>query len=249
MKRSSIQIAFATVAAIAGSSELAHAQEPLLSGTPIADNWTGFYTGAFAGKMWADVDVTELSSADFGPYFLPGVPYGFDASGAIAGGQAGYDWQLNRFVVGVGAEMGYLDLRGSVEDPNSLPTGAPVTTVESNLFGALTGRVGVAPGRVLGYVRGGIAFLDASGSTVDTCGRSFCGQTTIDASGEEVLTGWTLGGGLEVALSDRWSVGGEYRFYNFEDLEVSGISDPPAFYSQDIDVDFHTIRAFANYRW
>jgi len=211
--------------------------------------WAGPHLGVFGGFAKAEINATELFSEEFGYYNLPSDPYGFDADGSMAGAEVGYDWQWGGFVAGVVAEAGFVDLSGSVVDPNSLATGAPITSFESSAYGALTARAGFGLNRALLYARGGIAVLDASGSTIDTCGRSFCGPATIEALGHEGLLGWTLGAGIEIALSQHWSVGSEYRYFRFEDLEVSGTSARAGFNTQDLEVDFHSGRAFVSYRW
>jgi len=235
------------VAAAFGSP--GQAQAPIYSPTPIAYEWSGFYLGATAGWIWADIDATELFSEEFGVYMLPGDPYEFDTEGFIGGAEIGYDWRWNHFVIGAAAQVGYLDLRGSIQDPNSLPTGAPTTYFNAHLYGELTGRVGFAWNRVFPYVRGGVAFLDATGGTLDSCGRSFCGPTTIDASSDELLTGWILGAGLEFKVLEHWAAGLEYKYINFEEMHVSGISVPTAEYSQELDVDSHSVRATLKYKW
>lgn len=245
-----------SIAALALAGAPARAQAPMLAATPIAYNWSGFYVGGFGGVAWSDIGVTELFTDAFGGnvYLFPGDSYGLSVEGFSGGGQAGYDWQWNRFVVGVGGEVGFMDLDDSVIDPNSLPVPAPevqaFTTFESKWFGSLTGRVGVPFDRLLIYAKAGVAFLDVEASTIDTCGRSFCGQTTIEAFGDEVLWGWTVGGGAEAAVTEHIRVGVEYRFYDFQSFEVSGIANNALEYHQDVELDgIHTARAFVNYRW
>jgi outer membrane immunogenic protein len=245
-----------STAFVAASSSDARAQT-MLSPTPAAYDWSGFYAGGFFGTAEADVDVTDLFTDSFGGVFYTpgGNPFGFPANGLLGGAQAGYDWQWGGFVAGVVGEVGVMNLDNSIINPFALPVPLgnelPVTSFESEWFGSLTGRVGYTPlNRLLVYAKGGVAFLDAEGSTVDTCGRSFCQQTTIDASGEEVLVGWTIGGGVEAAVAEHVRIGVEYRFYDFESFEVSGVANNFLEYHQNIELDgIHTARAFINYVW
>ena len=129
-------------------------------------------------------------------------------------------------------------------------TSCPVTSFDSKWFGSLTGRVGIPLDRLLIYAKAGVAFLDAKASTVDRCARSFCQQTAIDASGDDVLLGWTVGAGAEAAVTERVRVGVEYRFYDFELFEVSGIANNALEYHQDVELDgIHTARGFVNFVW
>jgi outer membrane immunogenic protein len=228
---------------------------PVYDPAPIAYNWSGFSIGGFAGWAWAEADVSQLYNRSENVFLNnPSGPFGLDDEGFNGGVQVAYDRHWRSFVFGVGGEFGVLELDKTIEDPTTLPTpiagSDPDTSFSSELYGAVTGRVGFAYKRLLVYAKGGVAFLDADGSTVDDCPRAFCGVVTVEADGSDVLFGWTAGAGIELALTDHWSFGGEYRFYDFEDLKVSGEGTNLLTYSQDIDIDtIHTVRGFANYRW
>jgi outer membrane immunogenic protein len=245
-----------STAVVAISNPQARAQA-ILDPTPIAYNWSGFYVGGFGGVAATDIEVPDLFTDAFGGNFYSpgGNTFSFSANGLFGGAQAGYDWQWSGFVAGVVGEVGLMNLDKSVINPFALPVPLgnelPYTSFESEWFGSLTGRVGFAPlDRLLVYAKAGVAFLDAEASTVDPCGRSFCGQTTIEASGDGVLLGWTIGGGVEAAVAEHLRIGLEYRFYDFESFEVSGIASNFLEYHQDIELDgIHTARAFLNYVW
>ena len=240
---------------ILAACEPARAQDPIFSSVPVAHNWSGFHLGAFAGGGWADVSATQLFSEESGRFYpRTDGPYGFDADGFIAGVQAGYDRQLGQFVFGVAAEVGWQKFDVTGKDPFSPPTPVPdsenYTSFESDWHGSLTARAGIAMNRLLVYARGGLAFLDASAVAVDPCRRSFCGQTTITATGSEVLFGWTAGVGMEIAITDHWTLGAEYRYYDYDDITVSGLASDLLTYTQDVGLEeVHTLRGFVNYRW
>ena len=236
--------------------EVARAQGQRTTWSPAAYEWSGFHFGGFAGWAWSELEASPLFTKEFGGnfYLLPGNSYGFEDDGFHAGVQAGYDRQWQQFVFGVAGEVGYLTFDKSAEDPNFLPSPFPdsraVTRFQGDWYGSFTARAGVVLAeRILLYARGGVAALNAEASTIDKCGRGPCGVLTIDARGDDVLWGWTVGGGMEVALDDHWSVGGEYRYFDFEDLQVKGVASNSLLYTQDLDFDFHQVRGFASYRW
>src|SRR2546423_8636253 len=72
-------------------------------------NWTGFYLGVHAGGQWGH---SEDRSED--GYFagVDNVLWGYDESGFVAGGQLGYNFQWNWLVLGIEADLGYMNLDG-----------------------------------------------------------------------------------------------------------------------------------------
>jgi hypothetical protein len=56
-------------------------------------NWTGFYIGAFGGCSWGDTKFREED--EFDP------AYDFKTAGFLGGGEAGGNWQIGSFVLGL----------------------------------------------------------------------------------------------------------------------------------------------------
>lgn len=246
-------------AMLVADSSIARAEEPRLAA---GYDWSGLSAGVFGGWQSANFDQTELRTDAFGGgwWFPPGPNpgYSYDDNDGIVGLQLGWDVQNGNIVTGLGVEFGTLELKVTAADPNAPPIPitdppvppGPVTTFSGDLFGSLTGRVGIASDRWLAYIRAGVSLLDAEAVTDDICARSFCGQLTIAASGEDVLFGLTAGAGAEYALSDEFSVGAEYRFYHFEGLTVSGVASNLLSYRQTVTPEMvHTGRISLNYRF
>jgi outer membrane immunogenic protein len=226
-----VLIAGPAVAADLGSRPVYGAPAPVFT-------WTGCYIGGFAGgASGAKVNATELSNSVDGFYNHPGTPYNYqtDAS-AIAGGTIGCNWQPGgtHWVVGVEGEGGYLHSKASVVDPNSLgvfPTGSGSDTVDLTKIGdwyaVVAGRLGYAVGPWLVYAKGGAAFTKVSSSIIDTCSNTAagCGQLTINATGSSSPVSAAVGGGLEYALSDHWTVKGEYLWLGINpSISVCGVA-------------------------
>jgi outer membrane immunogenic protein len=129
-------------------------------------------------------------------------------SGVAGGGQIGYNWQTSALVFGVEAY-----LQGTTER-KSITVGCGVAcafTATNSLpaFGTLRGRLGFAAwDRGLVYVTGGAAWLDNhTAATLTTAG----GTATLLSSNRDRF-GWTVGGGAEWMLWDRWSAKAEYLY-------------------------------------
>jgi outer membrane immunogenic protein len=223
----------ASVGAIAltGSAAFAadlpsRAPPPVYLPPPPIFTWTGFYIGGQIGGAWgtggssfqAFDAVTGVSVENsFG---------GGNPGGVIGGGHVGFDYQIptwNWFnssgvVIGVEGSVDGSSLSKTtvVNLPGIFVNSATLTAQSSlDIQGSVRGRLGIAWDRVLVYATGGVAFgginTDFQLNGVDERGMPFFGQTSRSNS----RTGWTVGGGIEYALTPNWSIGAEYRFTDF----------------------------------
>ncbi len=183
-------------------------------------SWTGFYVGINGGYGWSASDSTLYAYASNGDNYLsstsPTVGYGKD--GGFGGGQIGYNYQLNRFVLGVEADIQGTDMTGSASASTSAGPTAASTQRETSLdwFGTVRGRLGYSFDRTLVYFTGGFAYGENSASSSvildekDVTG----GVYKYSPSSSGIHTGYVLGGGLEYALTHDWSIKGEYQYFD-----------------------------------
>jgi len=174
-------------------------------------NWTGFYFGGHIGAA-----LTSTNIAD--PF---GVPiYGDTARtpGFIGGGQIGFNYQQGSIVFGVEADASWVD-----SDGTNTCFAVSGTTASSNcrirpdLYATVTGRLGYAVDRSLFYVKGGAAWT--RGSVDIFVNQNNAGVFT--SASTFVTSGWTIGAGLEYALTPAWSVKLEYNYLNFGGQDVA----------------------------
>lgn len=216
--------------------------------------WDGVYVGGFIG--YADGRAHSTAPYDdVSGYFynVGGDPYAFKADGVTAGGLAGAGWQSGAAVFGIEGELGYMDLGGTKLDPNAVPNGwdDTFTSTRSDLYGAVTARLGIDAGPALIYVKGGAAFLAAKGGTVDDCvgPPAGCGTETLAMTGSKTLAGWVLGGGVQWALGDHWDLRAEYAYFDFGHMTAGGPSTDGRDYAQTIGLRAHTVKLGVGYRW
>jgi outer membrane immunogenic protein len=115
-------------------------------------------------------------------------------AGPAGGAQAGYNWQTGRFVFGGEADMTF-----SGADDTFAPW-----KFANPWFGALRARAGFAFNNVLLYGALGLAL---GGLRVETAGGS---ETKTHA-------GWTVGGGVEVGVTQSVSARVEYLYVDLAD--------------------------------
>ena len=158
--------------------------------------WTGVYLGGHVGYQWG----SSSSLAVFVPTgaAIVGLP-SYSPNGVVGGAHVGYNWQVANFVFGLEGDVDGTSYKGS-------NTAGLTYTTRIDVEGSIRGRVGIAWDRALFYATGGGAFAGIRNTY--SFGGSFVGIGKTRA-------GYTVGGGIEYAVTPNWSVRGEYRYTNF----------------------------------
>jgi opacity protein-like surface antigen len=165
-------------------------------------DWSGPYVGVSAGSTWGRMH-----------WASPGNNVDPDYAGYLAGGQAGFNFQKGQFVWGLEADAGFSNARGGkacASQPLFFTCDDEVGTL-----GSLTARFGYSWGRALFYAKGGWAFGEVTAGMRSNFVGAAPPGTMIGASSTNLESGWTVGGGMEYALTDRWSAKAEYMHYEF----------------------------------
>jgi len=226
-------------------------------------SWTGCYFGATGGGYQAKSDFTGLPTGAFPtgePTIIPNlsaVSSGtLKKSGFIGGGEAGCN-VLNDNHVLLGFEIDASDLSFSQA---SVATGpgdplAPGTTLTStqsvtaNWLTTFRARIGVTNDRWLFYTTGGIAVANVTFSQsvfFSASGATMAGSNTAFA------VGWTAGGGIEYAVTNNWSVKGEYLYADLGSQSVNElflVGFPTFMQLARNDVKLSIARLGVNFRW
>lgn len=154
----------------------------------------------------------------------------FDLSGGVVGGTAGVNWQAGPTVFGIESDVDWSNMSGSTT--TLCPAGC---TTSNSWLGTVRGRLGYSFDRLLPYVTGGLAVGDIRASTPGLPGAS---QTNA---------GWTVGGGLEYALTNKWSVKAEYLHVDLGKFNC-GVNCGVAA-TDNVSLQTDTVRAGLNYRF
>ena len=222
---------------------------PLL---PVGFSSPGWYVGLNAGYGWGNsngidnsiistfcdpsinqCDPNQLSSAT-----ATAVPLNFDThpKGFIGGGQIGYNFPTGALVWGIEADFQGADIRGDANVANTagVPDFSPNTVTVAgtasqklDFLGTLRGRLGWTPTPPwLFYVTGGLAYGHVKTDVSFSEHIAFCvcgpdGFTSV--SNDEWRAGWTVGGGLEWMFAPRWSIKGEYLYYDLGHVTLNKV--------------------------
>jgi outer membrane immunogenic protein len=195
------------------------APEPVVERYEEPSIWQGAYIGINGGYGWANSGVT-------------------DPDGIFGGGQIGYNWQRDRLVFGLEADIQAADM----DDRTNFSFGNARSDID--WFSTVRARVGVTHGPALFYATGGVAFAE-----IDTELNLANGGNTISFRDEDKAVGYAVGGGLEWALAKNWTAKAEYLYLDFGDEKITGYAINGDAYRTKIDTDMHTVRLGLNYKF
>lgn len=222
--------AFAGMTGVASAADLGSLKDaPEYTYSP-AKLWTGLYIGGHIGGVRGDVDVTDTYEYAGDPTKTTNI----GENGLIGGIQIGYNRQSGKIVYGLEADLGKMDISGNqsaklfdltthknrcghtVVDQYDLNSNYEIS---SGLYGDIALRVGFTPTQnSLLYLKGGPAFLKMDydshyaggyGAVNNTAKRNF------DFNHSDTMWGWTVGAGVEYALSPKLSLKAEYQHFDF----------------------------------
>jgi outer membrane immunogenic protein len=145
-------------------------------------NWTGFYIGINGGGAFGTSNWDSNGSRNI--------------SGGLVGGTIGYNYQWGQAVFGVEGDIDWADINGTSTNA-TCPLGCKTS---DTWLSTVRGRLGYAADRFMPFVTGGAAFGDIRAST-----PGFASASSTNA-------GWTLGGGIEGAITQNWTAKVEYLY-------------------------------------
>jgi outer membrane immunogenic protein len=199
---------------------------PAFAADPMADvpmtapgfDWTGYYAGLQGGYGWGRSDIKGTAGA---PFFASP-----DLHGGFVGGHVAGLWQFDQAVIGGEAELNYSSIDGA-EDAGA---GSSIGT-DIRWFGSLNAKAGYAMDHLLVYGIGGIAF--AGIETSQDAATAFANTRT--------RAGWTVGAGVDYAMTNNIVVGAQYRYYDFGSEHFDAPDDFPD-RTQKVDLNAFSLR-------
>ena len=183
-------------------------------------SWTGAYVGLNAGfgggKYKHEIPASAMS-------------YNPTSSGFLGGVQVGYNYQIDQWVVGVEADFQGASIKGETEIGSEGKLGTKL-----DWYGTVRPRAGVlATDRLLVYATGGLAY----GRT-----KTYMEASDAGLSVSKTKAGWTVGAGVEYAVTDNVSLKTEYAY---TDLGKAGVFDDKL----DRTANFHSVKFGINFKF
>jgi outer membrane immunogenic protein len=195
-------------------------------------NWNGAYVGVNGG--WGDGKSNWTDTL--------GETGRFPISGYLAGGTAGFNYQVGAYVFGIEGDFDWSHLTGgsgftygAIADAVSPPTGCQT---QSEWLGTVRGRVGYAVNSVLIYGTGGAAFGNIQTGLIP--------PSTFDSSTE---AGWTIGAGIEVGFAPNWTAKAEYLFVDLPDATCTTVANCGGAVGSTVSFNENIVRAGINFKF
>lgn len=242
-------LATASTVALVGANE-AHAAP--------AYTWTGFYIGVNGGVASHDATTRDLDGwgsqgignpAYVSPWFKS------TKTKATFGGQAGYSWQMNYFVLGVEADINHVGASQTFIPPNILVNACgafciATATNELTWLATFRGRAGFAVDRFFIYGTGGVAVGQVSNSWGWDFGAPFRNAFSVS----ETKSGYVAGGGIEAMVTSNVSIRAEYLHVDLGTTRNAITGQPPCClaagtYASEFKNTADLGRVALSYRW
>jgi outer membrane immunogenic protein len=178
---------------------------------PARYDWSGIYVGGHVGGGALNDSLTTTTST--APFQAAGVQTKLSSFGVIGGAQAGINYQFSSIVVGAEGTWTASAISGSQITSTLLTPvlgGGENSRDAPHWYATATGRVGYAANDVLLYAKGGAAWMSAEYTQQVIAGGVASAQVVT-----ATRHGYTIGGGVEYALTESLSVKLEYDYLNF----------------------------------
>ena len=215
---------------------------------PVVLPWTGFYGGPHAGYGWG-------TKQFFDNFPTPDGELDADASvkGFIGGLQGGYNQQFGWLVVGVEGDFTWSSVDSSF---SCFAFGNQICSAHPEWFASLAGRLGVAWGPALFYLKGGGALTEDHFTDLATCSGSqpksragitaACGDTFMT---NDLRPGWVVGIGAEYFFARNWSAKIEYDYFDFGSESVPLTDGANGFFTEEIHQKINLVKLGLNYHF
>jgi len=229
-------------------------------------NWTGFYIGGNVGYSWGRSSDDSTLTNGAGTVLFANAS-GVNLDGIVGGGQVGYNWQVQNWLVGFEADIQGTDEKGSRSftcpagfcSPAivgalfipSAPIGVFAMDQKIEWFGTVRARGGIlVTPRVLLYATGGLAYGEVRTA------ESINNTATLQAfSTNDTRVGWTVGAGVEGAIGGNWTAKLEYLYMDLGRTSGSFLTTFPALGGGTIASNYSSritdniLRVGVNYRF
>ena len=234
---------FAMGLSTAGAADLTYEPAPVAPAIE-AFNWTGFYVGVHGGYGWGHTQDTHNPNA-----------FGQTLTGGFGGAQIGYNYQLqNNIVLGAEADIAYSGVGKDWGGSNQFDPYYGEDKIDWS--GTIRARVGYSADRFMPYLTGGLAWANVDHKlgcdrnrvavTIGGCNAAF------ETSKSDTAWGWTVGAGVEYAVTNNVTVKAEYLYTDLgkNDVTLVDVNYPTnPVNNREFDTSYNSVKLGLNYKF
>lgn len=233
--------AFSTVANAADLPRPEPVPAPVPVFVPPVFTWTGLYVGGHIGGAWAKREIRNNSR---------GIDFDQTSDGVfIGGGQVGYNFQFNTFVLGVEADFSWVANDNNGNDGVIVPAlGNVRVALENKWATTVAARFGVTYDRMLFYGKAGGGWVGHDDFTITNVTTG----ATISGANDRSRSGYLLGAGIEWGFAPNWSAKVEYNYFGLDSRTFVVPANSPFFAGDSFtqgDRNIQMVKGGINYRF
>ncbi|MGF7156779.1 outer membrane protein [Bartonella heixiaziensis] len=208
-------------------------------------SWSGFYLGGQIGNFSSKINSSYLKDESIGKWIPIGKEFLPKLSGFVGGIYAGYNVDIdNGFIIGIDTDVMWSDKKDKkdiksprkdkttvvpeelgrtsrtedlVEGNGGMPDQIVHHTLKQKWSGATRVRIGFSADHIMPYVAGGVAYTQLRNiyeMTDDTTSRAAVSSDLLSDE-KKKMVGYTLGGGIDFAMTNNFIVRAEYRYSDY----------------------------------
>ncbi len=244
------------------------AADKAIAVSPVAARWDGCHIGGTMGVTAAHADIVNRpapsliqaaidNTETLSPAQLASLTYFTSANGTgLSGGVGlGCDWNAApSLIVGIegdfnGSTLSLITMNTYPDNELALRYGhSDTSSLSSRWFATVRGRAGWDAGTWMPYVTGGLAIAEVRSNLV----MNYNGPDFVWTGDEsQIRFGYTVGGGIQLALDAHWSAKAEYLYIDLGSFsfEHPGNNAPGAAYQTDVRFREHLARFGLDYKF
>ncbi len=217
--------------------------------------WTGLYAGVKTSYASGHV---KSETGNYDPAF-PFSPTSMDIGGTGSGIVVGYHWQQRNLVLGVEIDAQNMNMESSssiyaspVPDAgagcDAARASCPMRIKQevNNLYTARL-KVGHAAKRYVAYGTAGLAVAEVKRSTRETI--QYWGPTGMWGATQHTTLGWTLGAGLDYALTQNILLQTQLLYVNLRNENYNFEDTKDYIFTQDASINFSVFSFGLSYKF
>lgn len=191
------------------------------------------WSGAYAGLVLSHTGFTLKPDDSFGTF--SGLPP-LDVSGGLFGAVIGYNWQRDRFVFGVEADI-------RTGSPSASLTNGFYDPIKHDLSYSIGARLGYAAGNFLPYLK--LAWINSSFTSDLRSGNT----PVLEDRAEFSSNGYAFGFGFEWLINENFSARLEYLKHKYDDASFTHRYPSGVTFDSSTPIDADSVTLMVTYRF